>query len=92
MIAAIEACTNTRVEAVVGKPSRYMSDAILDLLQMQASQCLIVGDRLETDVLMGINAGMASALVLTGATTRENLNVSEIKPMFVLESLRELVL
>ncbi len=91
IIAAIEACTNTRVEAIVGKPSRYMSDAILQLLQIPASQCIIIGDRLETDVLMGMNAGMANALTLTGATTREMLNASEIQPMFVVESLRELI-
>lgn len=91
IIAAIEACTNTRVEAIVGKPSRYMSDAILQLLKINASQCIIIGDRLETDVLMGMNAGMANALTLTGATTREMLNASEIHPMFVVESLRELL-
>ncbi len=91
MIAAIEACTNTRVEAVVGKPSRYMSDAILNLLQIPAAQCIIVGDRLETDVLFGVNAGTASALTLTGATTREMLEESEIQPMYVVESLGELI-
>lgn len=91
IIAAIEACTNTRVEAIVGKPSRHMSDAILNLLQLDASQCIIIGDRLETDVLMGMNAGMANALTLTGATTREMLNASEIQPMYVVESLRELI-
>ena len=87
----IEACTNKRVEAVVGKPSRHMSDAILNLIQIPGSQCLIVGDRLETDVQMGINAGMASALTLTGATTREQLKASEIAPTYVIESLLELV-
>lgn len=91
IIAAIEACTTTRVEAVVGKPSHYMVDAILNLLQLPAEQCLITGDRLETDVQMGINAGMASALTLTGATGRAVLEVSEIKPNYVLETLADLV-
>jgi NagD protein len=91
IIAAIEACTNTRVEVVVGKPSRYMSEAILRVLQIPASNCIITGDRLETDILMGIKAGMASALTLTGATTREMLNTSEIKPMYVIESLIDLI-
>lgn len=91
IIAAIEACTDTRVEAVVGKPSRYMTDAILELLQMPAEDCIITGDRLETDVLMGIRAGMGNALTLTGATTRAMLDASEIRPMFVIESLQELV-
>jgi phosphoglycolate/pyridoxal phosphate phosphatase family enzyme len=68
MIAAIEACTNTTVEAVVGKPSHHMAEAILNLLQIAPERCLMTGDRLETDVLMGLNAGMAGALTLTGAT------------------------
>ncbi|MCW5852611.1 MAG: HAD-IIA family hydrolase, partial [Anaerolineae bacterium] len=68
MIAAIEACTNTRVEAIVGKPSRYMAEAILGLLRLPPERCIMTGDRLETDVLMGLDAGMAAALTLTGAT------------------------
>lgn len=91
IIAAIEACTNTRVQAVVGKPSRFMSDAILKLLQIPPSQCLIAGDRLETDVLMGLRAGMATALTLTGATSREQLNSSDIRPTYVLASLLDLL-
>lgn len=90
IIGAIEGCTGTRVEAVVGKPSRFMSEAILNLVQAQPENCIIVGDRLETDVLMGIQAGMASALTLTGATTRGMLEQSEIQPTYVLESLAEL--
>ncbi len=91
MIAAIEACSNTKVEAVVGKPSAYMAEAILGLLDLPADQCIIIGDRLETDVLMGLNAGMAGALTLTGATDEEILSTSEIKPSFVLRQLADLL-
>jgi HAD superfamily hydrolase (TIGR01450 family) len=54
VIAAVEACTNTTVEAVVGKPSNYMTAAILNILKIEPSRCLMTGDRLETDVQMGI--------------------------------------
>ncbi|RMG98449.1 MAG: HAD-IIA family hydrolase [Chloroflexi bacterium] len=91
MIAAIEACTNTRVEAIVGKPSRYMADAILNLLQLPPEQCLMIGDRLETDVKMGLEAGMATALTLTGATSEATLASSVIQPMFVIRQLQELI-
>ena len=91
IIAAIEACTDTQVEAVVGKPSRYMSEAILNLVQLPPSRCIIVGDRLETDVQMGLNVGMASALVLTGATTREMFDTSSIRPTYVIDSLYDLL-
>lgn len=91
MIAAIEASTGVRVEAVVGKPSRYMADAILHLLGLPPERCIMIGDRLETDVLMGLNAGMAGALVLTGATDEGMLGRSEVRPTFVLRALAELV-
>ena len=91
IIGAIEGCTGTRVEAVVGKPSHFMSEAILSTVSTPPEQCIIIGDRLETDVLMGIQAGMASALTLTGATTREMLERSEIQPTYVVESLMDLI-
>jgi len=91
MIAAIEACTNTRVEAIVGKPSRYMADASLRRLGVPAADCLMIGDRLETDVLLGLDAGMAAALTLTGATTRADLAAAAIKPTYILEQLSDVL-
>lgn len=91
MIAAIEACTNTKVEAVVGKPSIYMAEAILRLLNLPPAQCLMVGDRLETDVLMGLEAGMAAALTLTGATHAELAAQSAVVPTYIVRHLGELL-
>lgn len=91
MIAAIEASTNTTVEAVVGKPSPYMADTILNLLQLPPDQCIMVGDRLETDILMGLNASMAGALTLTGATDLDTLMRSDIRPTYVLRNLADLL-
>jgi phosphoglycolate/pyridoxal phosphate phosphatase family enzyme len=91
MIAAIEACTNTTVEAVVGKPSHHMAEAILNLLQIAPERCIMTGDRLETDVLMGLNAGMAGALTLTGATDEAMLAQSPIQPTYVIRGLGDLL-
>jgi phosphoglycolate/pyridoxal phosphate phosphatase family enzyme len=91
MIAAIEASTNSTVEAVVGKPSKYMAETILTYLAIPADRCLIVGDRLETDVLMGLNAGMATALTLTGATDETSLAGSSIRPTYVVHQLGQLL-
>lgn len=90
MIAAIEASTGTSVEAVVGKPSRHMAEAALALVDVPAERCIMIGDRLETDVLMGLNAGMAGALVLTGATEAMPAR-SSIRPSYVLQTLSELI-
>ncbi len=91
IIAAIEACTNTRCEAIVGKPSPHTIAAILNLVQLPAADCLMTGDRLETDVQMGLEAGMAAALTLTGATTEAMLTASPIRPTYVVRSLAELL-
>ncbi|MBU0702688.1 MAG: HAD-IIA family hydrolase [Chloroflexi bacterium] len=91
VIGAIEGCTGKQVEVVVGKPSLITARAILDRLQLPASECIIVGDRLETDVQMGQEAGMATGVVLTGVTTPELLAASEIRPDYVLHRLDELL-
>jgi NagD protein len=91
IIAAIEACTSTKIEAIVGKPSRYTIEAILDLLGLPAERCIMTGDRLETDVAMAINAGMAGALVLTGATPASAVAASPIRPTYVLRGLGDLL-
>jgi NagD protein len=92
IIAAIEACTTTKIEAVVGKPSRYMAEAVLGLLNVPPAQCLMTGDRLETDVQMGLEAGMSAALTLTGATSAADLAASTIAPTYVLHRLEDLTL
>lgn len=91
MIAAIEACTNRKVEAIVGKPSSYMAQAVLRLIDAPPSSCIMIGDRLETDVLMGLNAGMAGALTLTGATSEAGLAESAIEPTYVIRQLGDLI-
>lgn len=91
IIAAVEACTNTKVEAVVGKPSAHMAAAILRLLQVAPEGCLMTGDRLETDVAMGLNAGMDAALTLTGATTAEQAAASPIHPTYIIKRLADLL-
>ena len=91
IIAAIEACTGARVEAVAGKPSGYMIDAALHLMDLPAANCLMTGDRLETDILMGREAGMSTALPLTGATPESSLEGSSIQPTYVLRTLSDLL-
>lgn len=91
IIAAIQACTGVEVEAVVGKPSSHTVEAILELVQVPVDRCLIVGDKLETDVLMGLEAGMATALTLTGVTDEARLKCSSIVPRYVIRYLADLI-
>jgi len=91
IIAALEASTDRRCEAVVGKPARQTIDAILALTGAAAVDCVMTGDRLETDVAMGLNAGMAGALTLTGATGLAAVAASTIRPTYVLRDLGDLI-
>lgn len=68
-----------------------MAEAILNLLDLPPEKCIMIGDRLETDVLMGLNAGMAGTLTLTGATNAEMLAQSDIVPMYVIQQLSDLI-
>ncbi len=91
MLAAIEASTSVRAEAVVGKPSPHMAAALLERLDLAPDATLLVGDRLLTDVRMAREAGMASALVLTGATGADDVGRSEIAPDFVVSGVADIV-
>jgi HAD superfamily hydrolase (TIGR01450 family) len=71
--AAVEACTGTRCEATLGKPDPAMLHAALAGLQVDPADCVMVGDRLTTDIRMARDAGMPAALVLTGETTAEDV-------------------
>lgn len=91
VIAALSAATGREPEAVVGKPSPLMVQTILNTFGAQPEDCLIVGDRLETDVRMGVEAGIDTALVLTGATPRVALRNANVEPTYVLEKLADLL-
>jgi HAD superfamily hydrolase (TIGR01450 family) len=73
IIAAVEACTGVRCEANAGKPNPAMLHAALMGLEVQLGGCVMVGDRLSTDIRMGLDTGMVTALVLTGETKAEDV-------------------
>lgn len=89
MIALIEASTGKRPE-IIGKPSRHIVEAILNKYGLKKEEVAMVGDRLYTDVQLGINAGITSVLVLSGESTAEDHDKSEVKPDYVFSSVREL--
>lgn len=86
VIAAIEASTGVRCEANVGKPAPLMLQTALDVLGLPGAECLMVGDRLHTDIAMAAEAGIDSALVLTGESTAEMAAQlpPERRPTFIL--------
>lgn len=91
MLAAIEASTGARAEAIVGKPSAHMAGTLLARLALPAGDTVLVGDRLATDVRMAHEAGMASALVLTGATEAGEIAAAFTVPDFILAGVAEIL-
>jgi NagD protein len=90
VIAALEACSGKKVELVAGKPSSLIIEMALKKLNLPASSCIVIGDRLETDILMGQRTGTATALVMTGVTSKDDLDAVTPKPDFVLNNLADL--
>jgi NagD protein len=91
MLAAIEASSGGKAEAIVGKPSPHMAATLLDRLALVAEKTLLVGDRLATDMRMAVEAGMDSALVLSGATSLADVERSPVRPRYVLTSVADVV-
>jgi len=91
MLAAIEASTGATAEAIVGKPSRHMAEALLERIALPPADTILVGDRIGTDVRMAHEAGMASALVLTGATPRSALADAPHQPDYVLDGVAQVL-
>jgi HAD superfamily hydrolase (TIGR01450 family) len=93
IVGAIEASTGTRCQANMGKPDRIMIDTVLARLGIPLDEAIMVGDRLGTDIRMAVNAGMSSALVLTGDSTLADVDSSPTaeRPTFILERIDQLL-
>ncbi|ANE48377.1 haloacid dehalogenase [Paenibacillus swuensis] len=91
MIGAITYATGVEPEVVIGKPSRRMAEAALAVLGLPAGQCMVIGDSLTSDIALGKQSGMATALVLTGSATREDAAASEWQPDVVVASLLDII-
>ncbi len=90
MIGAVEGVTGRTVDEVLGKPSSRMVQIALDEVGADPAECLMVGDRIETDILMGERAGMTTVLVLSGVTDRETIPDADAAPDYVLDSLADI--
>uniref|UniRef100_A0A8C1G182 Pyridoxal (pyridoxine, vitamin B6) phosphatase n=1 Tax=Cyprinus carpio TaxID=7962 RepID=A0A8C1G182_CYPCA len=70
LTAALETASS-RKATVIGKPSRFMFECISSQFGLDPARSLMIGDRLETDVLFGSNCGLTTVLTLTGVSTLE---------------------
>ncbi|XP_057818272.2 phosphoglycolate phosphatase 1A, chloroplastic isoform X5 [Cryptomeria japonica] len=92
MVGAIKGSTQ-KEPLVLGKPSTFMMDHVSKKFETDKSKICMVGDRLDTDILFGINSGCKTLLVLSGVTTLSMLQSPEndIQPDFYTEKVSNLL-
>jgi len=74
MVNALETCTNKKPIKIFGKPETFGIDLILKDFNLSAKEVCIFGDRLNTDILAGNRAGIKTVAVLTGITSKEEID------------------
>lgn len=90
-IALIEAAIGKKPDVVVGKPNREMAESIVAKYGVERHEIAMVGDRLYTDILFGVDNGFNSILVMTGETTPSMLKESGIQPTLVLTTFKDIL-
>ena len=90
VINAVGGVLGREPERLLGKPSAAARRAAIEALGVPAERCLVVGDRLDTDIELGERAGMTTVLVRTGVATDEDVDASDVRPDYVVDSLADL--
>jgi 4-nitrophenyl phosphatase len=89
ILACLQAATDVE-PFIIGKPERAMFDAALAAMGADVAHTAMLGDRLETDILGGQNAGLRTIFVLTGASDEAELAASPVRPDWVFKDIQEL--
>ncbi|MDG3009643.1 HAD family hydrolase [Rhodococcus sp. D2-41] len=90
-VAALITSATGREPYYVGKPNPLMMRSALRAIGAHSENTLMIGDRMDTDVVSGLEAGLRTILVLSGISTRESVESFPYRPTLVLESVAELV-
>jgi NagD protein len=75
----------------VGKPNPLMMRSALNAIDAHSETTAMIGDRMDTDIIAGLEAGLESILVLTGVTARADINRHPYRPSRVIESVADLI-
>ena len=90
LVAPIELATG-RKAYFMGKPNPLMMRTGLHLLGVHSEEAAMVGDRMDTDVIAGMESGLATVLVLSGCTSRADINDYPYRPTYILNGVGEIV-
>lgn len=88
-IAALEAATGVTATSI-GKPEPILYQQAFETLGLDPSKIIAIGDRLNTDILGAVNAGIRSILVLTGISTKQELAEIDYQPTWVMRDIQEI--
>lgn len=75
----------------IGKPEPLMPQLAMEKVGVGPKETAVIGDRIYTDIKSGVNAGAVSVLVMSGETTKEILENSDVKPDIVLQDASEII-
>lgn len=89
IIAAVSDAANRDPDVMLGKPAYSAAQEVEARVAGRDEEILIVGDRLDTDIMLGERAGMTTALVLSGVSTRTDAEASSVAPEYVLDSVAD---
>ena len=90
-VAALITKATGREPYFVGKPNPMMFRSALNRIEAHSENTVMVGDRMDTDVVAGIEAGLETILVLTGSTSRSDIERYPFRPSRVLDSIADAV-
>ncbi len=90
LIAPIELSTGKQAY-YVGKPNPLMMRNALKKINATREESIIIGDRMDTDIIAGIESEIDTALVLSGITSRETMKDFAYRPHYVLDGVKDLV-
>lgn len=90
-VAALITAATRRKPYFVGKPNPLMMRSALNRIAAHSETTMIIGDRMDTDIRSGIEAGLRTALVLSGVTTRADVDRYPYKPSLVVDSVADLI-
>lgn len=90
-VAALITAATDRTPYYVGKPNPLMMRTALNRIEAHSEHTVMIGDRMDTDVISGLEVGMRTILVLSGSTSRQEVEWHPFRPTRIADSIADVV-